>query len=119
MSQEKELAEKYPKLFPEKVACGVYFGDGWMPIVETLCGLLSSEQTTIKVVQIKEKFGVLRFYVDGKTNPWQTGAIAMAEAMSYKICERCSKPGTRRGEGWVKTLCDDCDADRYPEKTDA
>jgi hypothetical protein len=32
--------------------------------------------------------------------------IAMAESMSYRICEECGDRGKMRGGGWVRTLCD-------------
>lgn len=35
--------------------------------------------------------------------------ISEAELNSTEICEKCGKPGKRRGGGWVYTLCDECD----------
>lgn len=58
-----------------------------------------------KIRQVKEKFGGLRFYVDTtdkRIHHW----IEFAEVVSTKICEECGAPGERRGEGWVRTLCD-------------
>ena len=34
--------------------------------------------------------------------------IVEAEALSYKICEECGKPGEKRVGGWIYTHCDDC-----------
>lgn len=42
--------------------------------------------------QIKEKFGGLRFYVGG-TDDYVRGAIALAESMSYSICDQCGNKG--------------------------
>ena len=56
-------------------------------------------------VQVKEKFGTLRFYVDN-TCERMDGAIEMAEYMSGCICEECGNPGKQRGGGWIRTLCD-------------
>ena len=36
----------------------------------------------------------------------------MAEAWADKTCEMCGKPGEKRGGGWIKTLCDEHDAER-------
>lgn len=58
-------------------------------------------------VQIKEKFGTLRFYYDGGDEAVK-GIVSMAEAMSGCTCEDCGKPGKRTGNGWVRTLCNDC-----------
>lgn len=44
------------------------------------------------VTQVKEKFGGLRFYVNG-ANDEQYGMIRFAEAMSYKTCEVCGSRG--------------------------
>lgn len=56
--------------------------------------------------QVKEKFGGLRFYhVNG--DEFVMGAIALAEKMSYTICEECGAASKTRGGGWVRTLCDE------------
>lgn len=56
-------------------------------------------------VQIKEKFGTLRFYYDGG-DEYCRGIEAMAESMSARTCETCGTPGKLRHGGWVRTLCD-------------
>lgn len=51
---------------------------------------------------------------DFRKKIWRTGEekisdiIHDAEDMSYKICERCGKPGKTEGGGWVSTLCNKC-----------
>lgn len=57
------------------------------------------------IVQVKEKFGGLRFYYNGGT-PEIHGAVSMAEAMASRTCEVCGSPGERRGGDWIQTLCD-------------
>lgn len=55
--------------------------------------------------QVKEKFGGLRFYVNGATEKhWNY--ISFAESMSYRICEVCGSPGKVHTNGWHRTLCD-------------
>jgi hypothetical protein len=56
------------------------------------------------VVQVKEKFGGLRFYVNGSTDE-QYALIRFAESMSYKTCEVCGKRGKPNKGGWIKTRC--------------
>lgn len=59
----------------------------------------------VVAVQVKEKFGGLRFYTDGGDE--QTYAmIRMAESMAVRTCEDCGNPGTTRYGGWHRTLCD-------------
>ena len=56
-------------------------------------------------VQIKEKFGGLRFYVQAATDT-HYHYISFAESMSYRTCEECGAPGKTYTDGWHKTLCD-------------
>jgi len=44
------------------------------------------------IVQIKEKFGGLRFYVS-KATERQRGMIQLASALSERTCECCGAPG--------------------------
>jgi hypothetical protein len=57
-------------------------------------------------VQVKEKFGTLRFYVDGG-NEATYAMISMAESMSARTCEKCGAPGKLRGKTWLYTACDE------------
>jgi hypothetical protein len=79
-------------------------GRGWLGLVEPLIEQAEKEGTTI--VQIKEKFGGLRFYVVGGSDDLHE-KISVAEAGSFHICEDCGAPGKPRRGGWIKTLCDD------------
>ena len=66
------------------------------------------DEEAIKVpvaVQVKEKFGGLRFYVQAATDK-HYNYISFAESMSYRTCEQCGAPGKRYSMGWHKTLCD-------------
>jgi hypothetical protein len=58
------------------------------------------------VVQVKEKFGTLRFYVNSATGE-QYNYISFAESMSGVTCETCGSPGKRLGRGWVYTACEE------------
>ena len=55
--------------------------------------------------QVKEKFGGLRFYVNG-ANEEHYNYISFAENMSYRTCEKCGNPGKLYTNGWHTTLCE-------------
>ena len=106
------MFEKNPNNSP--YACwGVECGRGWYNLLETLLTKLDVLDTAkiIRVTQIKEKFGTLRFYIGGGTEE-QYSAINLAELMSSNICERCGKfdssikPST--DSCWVSTRCKEC-----------
>jgi len=60
-----------------------------------------------KAVQVKEKFGGLRFYMTcGSSEIFNL--VEEAETLSYKTCEECGGPGEERGGGWIRTLCNNC-----------
>lgn len=113
------IQKKYPNLFKENPRCGFYVGEGWLPLLEHLCPILEyqilslppEEQKEYYVSQVKEKFGGLRFYMNKET-PYMSGAISLAENMSFSICEMCGKSGVRRGGGYVQTLCNKHEKER-------
>lgn len=89
---------------------------GWQSLVSPLIDLC--EQHGVEILQIKEKFGGLRFYVgemsDENVASLST-AINVAEDASFRICQDCGAPGVLRGGGWLRTLCHDCHAKRQHE----
>jgi len=114
------LVRDFPNLFPgqaidPKNPVDVVFhfecGDGWEPLIRRLAEQIAPLLPPgAHAVQVKEKFGSLRFYVDGV--PWAQdsaiySAIAEAEEKSGRICETCGAPGLRRTRGryWIRTLC--------------
>lgn len=59
------------------------------------------------VVQVKEKFGTLRFYCWCFQSHAIDAVISRMEEDSESICEDCGKPGELRMDiGWYSTLCD-------------
>lgn len=60
----------------------------------------------VVAIQVKEKFGGLRFYYNGGDD-YIRGVVDMAEEMSYRICEECGSPGKSTKSGWIQTLCVD------------
>ena len=69
----------------------------------------SEDNIQIEAVQVKEKFGGLRFYTNFETE-YISALIDMAESMSYRTCEECgtTKDAEPRGGGWIQTLCEKC-----------
>jgi len=59
----------------------------------------------IVALQVKEKFGTLRFYHHGG-DTFTDGVAAMAEAMSARTCEECGNPGKIAAGCWLRCLCD-------------
>lgn len=66
---------------------------------------IEDEFPQVEVVQVKEKFGTLRFYTD-VGDSYIYGAIAMAESMSAVTCETCGAPGKLFTYGWWHVACD-------------
>lgn len=66
---------------------------------------LNQEYAKVPVaVQVKEKFGSLRFYIHGG-NDEQYALISFAERMSERTCEVCGKPGKINKIGWLSCRC--------------
>lgn len=80
-------------------------GAGWDKIIEPL--VTQARKENVKIHQVKEKFGGLRFYISAGSCELNH-MIDKAEKESYTICETCGEPGEPRRGGWIKTLCNDC-----------
>jgi hypothetical protein len=87
---------------------------GWDGILEGLNKKLSILDPDYKILQVKEKFGELRFYYESDASE-----KAVKEAMDRYViqaieesrvtCEFCGKPGTLTDmNGWYKTICKEC-----------
>lgn len=114
-----------------------YIGEGWFPLVRALESYLDRAvgANNWTSLQIKEKFGGLRFYVRlandddvastiadeydmAREDALETAvarkkavrnAIEAIESMSFVVCELCGRPGRPRTDNyWVRTLCFDC-----------
>lgn len=101
-------------------------GDGWYNLIDTLSGKLELmiraddwdfacglPRTKILpyVVQIKEKFGQLRFYLNEYPDDVYWDVVSNAEHDSLRICEECGDTDgqkTSTQTGWIKTLCGTC-----------
>jgi len=109
MKDYKVLQEKYPDLL-ESIGC-FECDIGWYDLLDDLLHNIKTKDPDIKVAQIKEKFGTLRFYVWSATDEI-FDMINTAEQRSGCVCERCGIEDetvkTRNG-GWIYTLCDKCE----------
>jgi hypothetical protein len=131
---DNKLCEAYPLIFADRhksmtVTCmcwGFECGDGWYNIIDQLCyniqhhidynkrrqgvGVELEDIPQVVAVQVKEKFGSLRFYYDGGDD-FISGLVAMAESMSTVTCMTCGKPGTMQKEGWWHVACEEHKSD--------
>ncbi len=133
---EKKLCKKYPKIFAQRdlpmnqtcMCWGFSCSDGWYDLIDALCHAIQNhidsrmnfnkhakkQKSTVypidqlEAVQVKEKYGGLRFYEQGG-DEYTSGLIAMAEYLSYYICEECgSTKDVTQTKGWIRTLCKQC-----------
>ena len=113
----KHLFEKYKKMFYHVpyVECP----QGWFQIIEELTKELVEiskdfRDDSIKVVEIKEKFGGLRYCVDYDLPSEQITLIEQTirywESKSYKVCSACGSEEdvVRSRKYWEQTLCKNC-----------
>jgi hypothetical protein len=87
-------------------------GTGWHPIIDDLHTNLEMLLGEYDVLQIKEQYGGLRYYllldfrVPLQSRVQALHAIGEAERQSLLTCEGCGQDGdTQYHGGWYKTLC--------------
>jgi len=128
----KLFTQKDLSIQQSPMAWGITCGDGWYRILNVLCNRITKyiksnknvvleandtwedndpenpvqndPENPVQFVQIKEKFGTLRVYINwGDTTIYEL--IALAEEMSSVTCEECGAPGELYTGGWYKTCC--------------
>lgn len=112
----KILLEAYPKIFPSDF----YFecGNGWFWLISNLCEHVQKridmnahlEIPQVVAIQVKEKYGSLRFYFSGGDEIIH-GYVDHTEYLSYRVCEFCGSlenVGHTVWPSWIKTLCKSC-----------
>ena len=114
-----ELIEAHPRVFlsptgrPEDPRGAPSCEEGWRDLLERACVRIEAalvEGGAFRVLQIKEKFGTLRFYWSGDMSDAAKArveeAIALATARSACTCEICGAEGRLRNRGgWFATAC--------------
>jgi len=88
-------------------------GKGWYPVIDQLIMDINKINPDVTILQIKEKFGGLRFYV-GAASKEIHELIDKAEKKCWHTCEDCgiTKDVTTGGSSWLRTLCKDCHKER-------
>ena len=100
---------------------GFTHDDGWFDLLWRLCEDLeplvaefaAAGGPKFEVLQVKEKFGGLRFYVNCRRNEAIRQRIGIAADESFRTCEVCGQPGKLREDRWIKTLCDEHDGAQW------
>ena len=69
--------------------------------------LSEEEKENYKLLQVKEKFGSLRWYDNGH-NEKMHQLIRQYEYKAERICCVCGKMATKVTLGWVILFCDEC-----------
>ena len=117
MNADEKIAEVRKQLDTDGYV-GFDVCPGWVDLVWKCHRKLVDVVPDYKLVQVKEKFGGLCFYVTLNAEA-DTGKareiIRFYEQMSYETCEECGttvdvSTGTLDGSqfGWVRTMCDPC-----------
>ena len=88
--------------------------DGWRKAFgEQMCEEIRAELVAnnmldnYRILQIKEKYGELRWYDSGFT-AHGFEIIEKYSALSARTCICCGKPATRISRGWIAPYCDEC-----------
>ena len=119
------LVRDFPRLYRDRHGdpietsmCYGFPGDGWEPLIRRLSEKLEpiARETDLHTVQVKEKFGGLRFYVNGsrkllsEVSETLYAAIHVAEEEAFRTCEHCGAPGSTENvsKSWLATLCTAC-----------
>ena len=76
----------------------------WLSEIEKTKATLRPQ---IEAVQVKEKFGTLRFYINGYTDATRS-MISFAEKMSSRTCDSCGAPADLSTTGRWKVQCEKC-----------
>jgi hypothetical protein len=115
---EKKLVERWPAWFKvggdlrhTLMPLGFVHGDGWFPLLWRLCEDLEplvaeaekNSRKPFEVLQVKEKFGSLRFYVSHHTDGIDE-RINSAQEQSSRTCEICGQRGKLTN---LQTRCDE------------
>lgn len=120
------IRQSCPKLYSHGIAFEC--GPGWYNILHELSIKIErilneyaeihkviegeeSEYCEMYAVQVKEKYGTLRFYMSCETDEI-SNLIHEYEALSSQTCESCGAPAKMRGKTWMEVKCDKC----YQEK---
>ena len=131
----EKLFTEFPLLYAGKdksiqenlMPFGFECDDGWMDIIYNLSVELEpliqkwiDENGAVEyypmAMQVKEKFGGLRFYMTFETNEMRD-LIYKAEDGSYRACETCgTKENVFSTKGWIRITCQECEDKRMENR---
>jgi hypothetical protein len=110
-----------PTLRNNLMVFGFEIGEGWMSLVIELLDKIqhlvdnNPEYSGLQVIQVKEKYGSLRVYLNYYYKEIED-IISEYEEKSCYICEECGEKGEIRNiNNWYTALCDKHYAE-YKEK---
>jgi hypothetical protein len=96
-------------------ACEYFYSESYeLNHSSFVCDCKSYRPLTVQLLQVKEKFGLLRVYVSTASKELNE-IISGIEQKSAYVCEFCGKEGSIRLKGWRKVLCDSCEKEYYAE----
>jgi len=100
---------RYKSIQESLMPFGFECGDGWFNLIYELSDKLSKLDPECEAVQVKEKYGGLRFYTNGNSEEGYK-LIDEYEDKSYRTCEDCgdTKTAKPRDDGWIRTQCNKC-----------
>lgn len=111
-----------------------YCPEGWYWILEELDQKLLNLDPNHKIIQVKVKFGGLRYYFETEATDILREIMYDCQAQAYlkalNTCMDCGKGAYRGNEfsdrtvetrynGWVNTTCDACNKIRISKRTTA
>jgi hypothetical protein len=96
MSWQNDLKARFPEVMARGSRPDV--GDGWRELVERAVERIAAVGGSVRIVQIKEKFGGLRIYyttegISDAALRQIEHAIELAEARALCTCDDCGKEG--------------------------
>lgn len=131
-TENKKLIERYPFLCPQHSLSETHPTDfestvlddmpvGWRTAFgEDLCKEIMEELVrnncvdSYQILQIKEKYGELRWYSQGGTDRIHREIVPKYEKLSRRICIQCGQPATLVSIGWISPWCAAC-AEKKPK----
>jgi len=111
----------FPYLFSEIDRDNFHCPVGWDDIVYNLTKELHSIYPDLKVVQVKEKFAGLRYYIEPVPPELRNhiyDIIGKAEEEAYTTCMWCGSKEAKQGDigNWIVTACDKCMEEKQAER---
>lgn len=111
MNEEEEINRILARMQDDKYLPG----RGWNDIIIRCNRKLEMLDPEYRILQIKEKFGALRYYYETdvkivSVKEAMDRYVRQAELESAKTCEFCGAEGKlmSRKMGWMKTRCTSC-----------